>query len=254
MSQLTRLPYRPAEPDRGPQAGVVFLRAQDLFRDLSADDLKTIHEMTRMRWHDRGSVFYGPGDPGEQLFLLKRGRVTLYRLTPGGRKLVVGIVEAGTIFGEMAIAGQSMRQCFAEAHEDALVCSIARPAMERILERFPAVNRRLLQVVGSRLQRLEERFEHMAYWSVRQRLAGFLLNQARPAPGGCQVAGFSHEQIGEAVGASRQTVSQELRALAANGLVEVGRKRVRLIRAADLRSIAGVLQSADAEGLSTAAC
>ncbi|MBI4213997.1 MAG: helix-turn-helix domain-containing protein, partial [Chloroflexi bacterium] len=60
--------------------------------------------------------------------------------------------------------------------------------------------------------------------------------------------------IGEAVGASRQTVSQELRALEADGLVEVGWKRVRLIQGADLRSIAGLLQSADAEGLSTAAC
>jgi CRP-like cAMP-binding protein len=220
---------------------IAYLRAQDIFQDLGADAIDTIHGITRMRRCHRGTVFFRPGDAGEQLFLLKEGRVTLYRLTPDGHKLVVGVVEAGTIFGEMAVAGQSMQECFAEAHEESLVCTITPPQMEHIFQQYPTVARRLLEVLGTRVQRLEERLEQMAYGSVRERLARFLLARTRPASDGCQVAGFTHEQLGEAVGASRQTVSLELGQLEAEGLVEVGRRRVRLVNTSALKSLAGLL-------------
>lgn len=210
----------------------------DIFQDLNADELEQIHRITPMRHCHRGTVFFRPGDPGERAFLLKEGRVTLFRLTPDGHKLVVGMVEAGTIFGEMAIAGQTMQEYFAEAHEDSLVCTITSPQLARILELYPVVARRLLEVLGKRVQRLEERLEQMAYGRARARLARFLLAQARPATDGCQVTGFTHEQVAQAVGATRQTVSLELGALETAGLIEVGRKRVRLVNTAALRSAA----------------
>lgn len=240
MTQVALLRGIDKQTEGGPRSSMTYLRAMDIFQDLGADDIERIHRITRMRRCHRGTVFFRPGDAGEKLFLLKEGRVTLYRLTPDGHKLVVGVVDAGTIFGEMAVAGQSMQECFAEAHEESLVCTITPPQMERILERYPTVAKRLLEVLGTRVQRLEERLEQMAYGSVRERLARFLLARTRPASDGCQVAGFTHEQMGEAVGASRQTVSQELGELAAQGLVEVGRKRVRLVDATALRSLAGL--------------
>lgn len=243
MTQVA-LPSRHHKETEGHSRPVIaYLRAQDIFQDLSASDIEEINQTTPMRRCHQGTVFYRPGDQGEQLFLLKEGKVTLYRLTPDGHKLVVGIVEAGTIFGEMAVSGQSMQECFAEAHEDSLVCTIAPPQMETILRDYPAVARRMLDVLGKRVQRLEERLEHMAYGNVRQRLARFLLSQARPARDGCQVTGFAQEQMGEAVGASRQTVSQELGALQAEGLVEVGRKRIRLVDVTALKSAAGLYES-----------
>lgn len=243
MAQLTLPPGHHEETEGHSVSVVAYLRAQDIFQDLDTDEIEGIHRIISMRRCHQGTVFYRPGDHGEQLFLLKEGTVTLYRLTPDGHKLVVGIVEAGTIFGEMAISGQSMQECFAEAHEDSLVCTIAPPQMEKILREYPTVVRRMLDVLGKRVRRLEERLEHMAYGNVRERLARFLLAQARPANDGCQVTGFPHEQIGEAVGASRQTVSQELGVLEAEGLVEVGRKRVRLVDVAALKSVAGLYES-----------
>ncbi|MBI4312032.1 MAG: Crp/Fnr family transcriptional regulator [Chloroflexi bacterium] len=232
---------RTRQAGQGRLSPTAYLRAVDIFRGLNPEDIERIHQIAPMRQCDRGMVFYGPGAPGEQLFLLKEGKVTLYRLTPDGRKLAVRMVEAGMVFGEMAIAGQTMQECFAEADEDSLVCTITLTQMERILQQHPSVARQLLAVLGRRVRDLEDRLEQMAYGNVRERLARFLLAQARPAHDGCQVTGFSHEQIAEAVGASRQTVSIELGALEAEGLVEVGRRRVRLVQAMGLRSLAGLL-------------
>lgn len=223
----------------------VYLRAMDLFRDLTPEQIQAIHAVTPMRECERGTMFYRAGDPGERLFLLKQGRVILYRITQEGEKLVVGVIEKGAIFGEMAIAGQTMEECFAEAFEDSLVCTITREQMEDLLEEYPSIARRLLETLGNRVLHLEERLEQLAYGNVRQRLARFLLAQAGHAPDGCHVSGFTHDQIGAMVGATRQTISLELGALASEGLVSVGRRRVHLRSVGALKSLAGTFGSSE---------
>ncbi len=49
--------------------------------------------------------------------------------------------------------------------------------------------------------------------------------------------GFTHEYLAEAVGASRQTVTQELRRMENAGLLEIGRKRLRLLDVPGLQGI-----------------
>ena len=52
----------------------------------------------------KGRVFYRPEEPGEVLFILKEGRVQLYRISPEGKKLVITTLGPHTLFGEMASA------------------------------------------------------------------------------------------------------------------------------------------------------
>ncbi len=236
MRTRPRAPGRPAKVGGGGPL-LSYLRAVDIFRDLSTEEINAIHDVTPMRRRSKGTVFYRPGDRAERLFILKEGSVTLYRLTPEGHKLIVATVGAGTIFGEMALAGQSMWDCFAEAEDDALVCTITRRDMERLLQEQPRVALRLLAIMGRRVQELEERLEQMAYRTVRERLGRLLLGNSRRSQGGYEVKGFTHEYLAEAVGASRQTVTQELRRMENAGLLEIGRKRLRLLDVPGLQGI-----------------
>ena len=205
MTQVARAKEHRKQAEGGPRSSVSYLWSMDIFQDLNSAEIYQVHLLAPIRRCRRGMVFFRPGDSGEQLFLLKEGRVTVYRLTPDGHKLVVDVVEAGTIFGEMAIAGQSMQECFAETHEDSLVCTIAPAQMERILQQYPPVARRLLEALGRRVQYLEERLVLMAYVSVRERLARFLLARARPATHVCKVSGSAHDALGAAARACRAT-------------------------------------------------
>ncbi|MDE3077221.1 MAG: winged helix-turn-helix domain-containing protein, partial [Chloroflexota bacterium] len=81
---------------------------------------------------------------------------------------------------------------------------------------------------GRRIEELEGRLEQMAYRSVRLRLVRFLVTHGRPSQEGHEVRGFSHEQIGEAIGAVRQSVTAELSRLQSERLIIVGRRRIRL--------------------------
>lgn len=214
-----------------------YLRASDVFQDLEKEEVEAIHNAVPMARCPRGTVFYAPGDQGERLFILKEGKVALYRLSTDGRKLVVGTLEPGTVFGEMMLVAQGMQDCFAEAVEDALVCTFSRGDMERLVRQHPEVGLRLLEVMGRRVGQLEDQLELVAYATVRQRLAHLLLKLAPPAPSPREVRGYTHEDLGDLIGALRQTVTQELGRLQTDGLVEVERKRIRLLDPEGLRAI-----------------
>ncbi|HEY4386823.1 MAG TPA: cyclic nucleotide-binding domain-containing protein [Ktedonobacteraceae bacterium] len=75
-----------------------YLLTMDIFRDLQPEAVHTIEHQTFMRSYPKGQILYSQNDRAEALFLLKRGQVHLYRLTPGGKWLELAMLELGTFF------------------------------------------------------------------------------------------------------------------------------------------------------------
>lgn len=213
-----------------------YLQQVQVFQDLTREEIEALFKGVMVRECKRGTVFFTPEDPSERLFILKEGQVDLYRLTGNGKRLVMRRIGPGTVFGEMGILGQSMQGCFAEAVEPSLVCVATREDVLKLLKQRPDVTMRLLEAIGNRLQLIEERLEQATFSPVRVRLALFLLAHADPSTG--LVAGYTHAEIGDIIGALRQTVTETLRELERQGLVEVGHKRVRVLDRGTLEAIA----------------
>ena len=167
------------------------------------------------------------------LFLLKRGRVQMYRLSRNGKKLIVATLGAGAIFGEMALVGQGMRNTFAQAVEECVLCILSRADVERLILQQPQVALRFVEALGQRLTDLEARLEDVAFKSVTARLAGLLLRLA-DEQGGTLVQGYTHQDLAERLGTYRETTTQTLNEFKQRGLIEIGRKRI------DIRDRAGL--------------
>jgi len=212
-----------------------YLREADVFAPLSPAERRWLAESTTMVTWERGRVFYAPDDPGEVVFVLKKGRVNLYRLGAEGRKLVVAKLGAHTLFGEMGLAGQRMYGCYAEAAEDCLLCVLGRADLQALIRRNPEVGLRLLAELGERLQQREAELEALAFRGLPSRLAALLLAEA-DAYG--TVVGYSHQDLAERLGTYRETVSQLLGRFRAERLVAVDPRRVRLLDPAGLRAYA----------------
>ncbi len=112
---------------------LAYLKANELFRDLTPAQLEPFHHTIQMARCCAGHVFYRPGETGEVMFLVKEGSARLYRMSPDGRKLVFAHVPQASIFGEMACIGQAMHDCFAEAVEDSLICTLSRDDVKRLI-------------------------------------------------------------------------------------------------------------------------
>jgi CRP-like cAMP-binding protein len=215
-----------------------FLREIDIFRDLSAADLAWLERTTRMLTVARGETIYRQEDTAEALFLLKRGRVRLSRLSAGGKRLELAVLEQGTFFGEMPLLGERMRQASAEALDDCLLCVMSQADIEQLVLRAPQVALRMLAVLGRRLAESEARLEDLAYRSVPARLASVLLRLGHAH--GDLIDGLTHQELGDIIGAYRETVTKTLNEFQAAGLIAVSRRRIRLL---DRRGLAAYLES-----------
>lgn len=232
-------PWRTKGPASGAKGGPVpvaeYLQKVDIFKDLSREEVEVLFKGVMLRECTPGTVFFAPDDSSERLFILKEGQVDIYRLTAGGKRLVTRRVGPGTIFGEMGLLGQTLQGCFAEATVDTLVCVATRDDLLRLFQERPDVMLRLLETIGKRLRVMEERLEHAVFSPVKVRLANFVLANMESSTG--VVAGYTHAEIGDTIGALRQTVTETLSEMQNRGLVEVGHKQIRVTNRQGLEEI-----------------
>jgi CRP-like cAMP-binding protein len=208
-----------------------------VFQDLTPREMEDLNRITTMSTVSKGRVFYRPEEPGEVLFILKEGRVQLYRISPEGKKLVITTLGPHTLFGEMALLGTKMHNTFAEAVDDCLICVMSRTDLERLILNKPQVALRILEITGKRLREAEERLENMAFKGIPARLASLLLRLSAERDS-LEIVGLTHQDLAESVGTYRETATQVLNDLKGQGLIEIGRKRITILDAAGLGVIA----------------
>lgn len=221
-----------------PQQKVDYLSTITIFRDLSQPELMQMDRTLKMSTCHAGKIFYMPDDQAELLFLLKKGRVQLYRMSPAGKKIVVATLGPGAIFGEMALVGQRMHNTFAQALDECTLCVMSRADIERLLQEKPEVAFRLVQALGERVSTLETRLEDIAFKSIPARLADELLQLSAEQGNGNTVRGLTHQDLAERLGTYRETTTQTLNEFKADGLIEIGRKRITILDRSGLQAIA----------------
>jgi CRP-like cAMP-binding protein len=188
-------------------------------------------------------MIYSPEDRGEVLFILKRGRVRLYRLSPDGKSLTTAIIEPGAVFGEMALLGQGMHESFAEALEDCTVSTLSKRDVQELLLSDPRVARRLIELIGRRLVEAERKLEEFAFKSVPERLASLLLqlasadSESQEGPVSLPVR-YTHQQLAEMIGTYRETVTKTLNDFRQQGLVQSDKGKIKLVDLKELEVLA----------------
>ncbi|MFH8694509.1 Crp/Fnr family transcriptional regulator [Streptomyces chartreusis] len=159
----------------------------DIFRDLNSAEMDAIAAAAPMKTYNAGEILYSPAQPSEVLFILKQGRIRIFRVSAGGRALTTAIITPGTIFGEMVLLGQRMYDNYAEALDDVVVCVMSRADFHRFLLADPRISARITEILGLRLADLEQRLSDSVFKTVAQRVATTLttLTAAQPPPPRC---------------------------------------------------------------------
>jgi CRP/FNR family cyclic AMP-dependent transcriptional regulator len=207
------------------RADVGYLQAIDLFRDVTLRQMEEIDRSLIAQEVPKGKVLYTPGETGEVLYLVRRGAVLVYRMSPEGRKLVLGRLGPNSFFGEMSCIAQGMYDAFAEAAEDSIVFTMSCADVGRLLATNPQVSLRLLEAMGRRVIEAEQQLEEVAFKGLVPRVAALLLK----ASDGGEVRGLSHQDLADRLGVYRETVTGALKALKTVGAIDVGRKRIRIL-------------------------
>lgn len=202
---------QPAQPTA---LAVYTFADDDLFSELAPEQRARIEAQISFANYASGTIFYAPEEEGDRLYLLRRGRVRIYKLSPEGRALTLLILEPASIFGEMALNAEWVHDSFAETMTDCTIGVIRRDELRRILNRHPSVALRFMTIISQRLRALERKLADIAFKSVPQRLATVLINLAQ-TPGALPgdplvVTRYTHQQLAEMIGSYRETVTKAI--------------------------------------------
>jgi len=209
-----------------------------ILEPLSDEDLRGLLRRSLDTHLEAGETFFSPEDTSERLFILKKGRVRIFRQSDG-RELTLSEIEPGTVFGEMVLTAQRLRGSYAQAMEPSIVIGMSREELDHIVEENPQVGNRLLQLLSERLRSYEERMEDLTLKEVPARLANLILLL-------CEEEGvvtredikipqhYTHERLGTMIGAKREAVTKAFAKLQDEGAVVLRR---RLIHISDIQAL-----------------
>ena len=208
-----------------------YLKDCDLFQRLSPDQLRDLESRCRIRKFPAKTPIYLPADDADGVLLMVSGRAKICSITPDGKQSILAFVEAGEIFGELALFEPGEREEYAEAVTASTVVLIAADEMKRLLERNPSVAMGVTRLVGLRRRRIERRLKYLLFHSNRQRLIHLLLElieqYGRQTTDGVQLGiKLSHQDLASIIGSTRETVTVILGELQAEGLLRLGRRKI----------------------------
>ena len=184
----------------------------------------------------RGQTLYAAGEPAEQLLVLRSGRAHVFLVTEEGKKVVIETVPAPSLLAEAVLSPSRIHETYAEAAEDSEILAVERASVEALLRSQPELAVRLLEAVSTRLLTAAQRLEDRLVKAVPARLARALL-QLVPAPE-YEAFPIKQSEIAEVAGTSRETATRVLNQFESDGIIALGRTRVRLLRPEALSQIA----------------
>ncbi len=211
-----------------------YLKRCDLFERLTAEQAEQLERRASMRTFGRGELIYVPGDPGQAVLVVARGRVKIKGITPDGKEFILAFVDEGEIFGELGLFDDGPREEFAEAAEPTEVLALRRDDVLRLLEQRSDVVLQITKLIGFRRKRVETRLRNLLFRSNRQRVAGVLIelldSHGQRNGRGWEIAlPLSHHELAGLIGATRETVTITLGQLQLDGLIRVRRKLITVV-------------------------
>jgi CRP-like cAMP-binding protein len=221
------------------------LRGIPLFSALPDDAIAKLFSLSRPLSVRARAVVVDKGDPGAHLFAVLAGRLKV--ITPGeatGTDASFTILGPGDVLGEIALLDGLARSARVTALEPCHLIVIDRGPFLEFLRSSPELAISMLQALAQRVRLLSERIEDEAFLDVPSRLAKRLLKLAErhgePMGGGvCIPLRLSQHELGELIGATRESVNKHLRAWQRRRIVARDGGRLVVRNVAALRALAG---------------
>src|SRR6185369_11185516 len=130
-----------------------FLGTLDVFKSLPPVQLAEVERGMTEKKYPKGATIFLEGDSADFVWFVKEGHVKAMAYAPNGRGLTLCMVGSKGMFGSCCCFGSSQHPCHGVAESDVTVWAYPMRDFLRLLERFPAVSRAVIETVSKRLRR-----------------------------------------------------------------------------------------------------
>ncbi len=208
-------------------ANIVFLRTIPLFARLSDTELGLLAADFSPFEYSKDDTIFWQGDPSKELYLLRRGKVRIYKTSPGGRETSINIFSTGDIIGEFAAIDQQPRSATAQAITRCLSWRMDGDVFVQRLRTLPDLALALNRLLVGKLRWTAEFAETVAQYDAAGRLLHILLLYNQQFGEAQEMnkryvleLGLNQDDLASLVGARREWVNRLLQTWQRQGWLE----------------------------------
>lgn len=215
-----------------------------LFRGLSVEEAAEFAGRFEQLAVDRRELVFAEGQPGDQLYVVLAGKLKLFRRAPDGREAVLAVLGPGDLAGELSVVDGGPRPLSAAAIVPTRLARLTGADLRDWVRGHPRTAEELLRLLTRQVQRVTDAVTSAARTDVAGRLAGQLL-ELGVRFGGAQDGrplvrhDLSQEELGQLVGATRETVNKTLGDFVRRGWIRLDGRSVVILEPALLARRAG---------------
>ncbi len=214
------------------------LKLFKVFSALGPDALRVLEKLAWRKKLEKDEMLIWAGEECRAVYFVLSGMVEVFRLAPSGREQTLETLGVGEGFNLVPVflpTNLNPANVRALAPTD-LLCFYKKEFLE-LLDQFPGLTRALAACFAGRLAGMVNMIESLSLFSVRQRLAAFLIRQA-DQNGEIPNKRWTQEDIARQLGSVRDVIGRTLRKFADEGLLRFQRQHILLLDRAGLLRVA----------------
>ena len=204
-----------------------------IFNGLDGTALENLGDKLKVVTFAKDGVIVSQDDPGDSMFIIKKGRVKVVLYGDSGREVILSILREGDFFGEMSLLDGQPRSANVIATIESEMLVLSRDDFVEHLEAQPGTALNILAAMSHRLRHADEVIGNLALLDVYGRVARVLIGLAS-SDGQTTDEGVvikerpTQQDLASMIGTSRETVSRVLGEFQRRGFLSMQGKKILL--------------------------
>jgi len=210
------------------------LKKLSFFSSLDSESLNKLSEIIIEKEYKKGSNIFIEGERAEAVYVVKIGKVKIYKTGNDGKEHIIHIMSDGEVFAESCIFEACPYPASAEAIEDTVVYVLDNKKLEKILEEHPKIAVELVKIMAKRLRMVAMQIENLSLKDANQRTATLIVNLFKSS--GIEIRNgskiklnVSRTEMANMIGLTRETLTRTLFKFKNEGIIDIDGKELIIV-------------------------
>ena len=219
------------------------LKGHSIFRDLTPEELESVHFGKGCSLYKRGNIIYHEGHRINGFYCVQSGIIKIYKTGIDGKEQIIRFAKEGDIIGFRSVLSKELACTTAKVIEDSVLCFIPSENLFDLVSKNPASSMQLMQLTCRELGEANNFITDIAQKTVRERLAEILLilmdTFGLDDKKVLQIS-LTREELANMVGTATESVIRLLSEFKSDKLIELHGRKISLIDVPALRKISNM--------------
>ena len=215
-----------------------FIGETMLFKGLPQNQLKDLSAILIKSSFKRGQTVFSDGEEANGFYVLRTGRIKIFKLSFEGKEQILHIIGPGEPFGEVPVFAGEKFPAYAEAMEESEALFFPRTTFTGLIKKDPLIAMNMLAILSKRLKQFTRLVESLSLKEVPQRLATYLLYLGEDLGRDSVDLNIAKGQLASILGTIPETLSRILSRMVNQDLIRVLGRTIKIVNRKALEDLA----------------